>query len=42
LMNGIGSVDAASAAPIALMACLLPRLISCMALSCDALRVDAL
>jgi hypothetical protein len=34
LMNGIGNVDAASAAPIALMACLLPRLISCMAVSC--------
>jgi hypothetical protein len=34
LMNGIGNVDAASAAPIVLMACLLPRLISCMAVSC--------
>jgi hypothetical protein len=33
-MNGIGKVDAASAAPIVLMACLLPRLISCMAVSC--------
>jgi hypothetical protein len=32
-MKGMGNVDAASAAPIVLIACLLPRLMSCMTVS---------